>query len=391
MVMDIEILKHLLNVKKREVLFDKIFDELKEFSNSNYVKFDTFETSEGTIPVVSITKNLDPKEVKFVKVFVGAQHNEYNGLFGILNFLKLIQNQKINVDEILDNRQMLIFLPLMNPYGFLNPRKDNKSGYYLKNGTNLNRYWRRTFAPEFQNLNDDHNEHPIPEHTKIVKKILEPYWDHEDTAIYILDFHETSLLRRDLNDLVQNLPKESITYKFDHVYKDMIILNILKMYNIPYYREPLFKTCGRNANHRHIQLSMKQIDIVCEKLFDYVSNNHNKLPFYFCYSERSKKYCQKLANRVYNKLKAKKTLWETCYPSISHQHVYHGCIVLMNDATPRPNVYALEIEGHKQFFNIFEELEKSKTDPQYFDEKLRSINISLELIVESIREMIKLF
>ena len=389
--MEIETLKHLLNVEKREVLFNKILDELKEFDKINFAKYEVFETSEGYIPVVSITKNSDPEEVKFVKVFLGAQHNEYNGLFGMLKFLNLIQSQKINVDEILENRQMLLFFPLMNPYGFVNPRKDNKSGYYLKNGTNLNRYWRRTFVPEFQNFNDDHNESPIPEHTKIVKKLLEPYWDHEDIAIYILDFHETSLLRRDLNDLVQNLPKESITYKFDHVYKDMIILNILKMYNIPYYRDPLFTTCGRNANHRHIQLSIKQIDIVCEKLLEYVSNNHNKLPFYFCYSERSKNYCQKLANLVYNKLKAKEILWDTCYPSISHQHVYHGCIVLMNDATSRPNVYALEIECHKQFFNIFEELEKSKTEFNYFEEKLRSINRSLELIVESIQEMIKLF
>ena len=391
MAMELETLKHLLNLEKREVLFDKVFDELRESGKLNYVKFEAFETSEGSIPVISITKSSDPREVKFLKVFVGAQHNEYNGLFGMLKFLKLIKEEHIDIHALLENGQMLLFLPLMNPYGFLNPRKDNKSGYYLKNGTNLNRYWRRTFAPEFHNFNDDQNEHPLPEHTKIVKKILKPYWDREDIAIYILDFHETSLLQRDLSDLVQNLSKESITYKFDHVYKDMIILNILKMYNIPYYREPLFKNCGRNANHRHIQLSMKQIDIVCEKLFDYVSNNHNKLPFYFCYSERSKNYCQKLANIVYHKLEAKKTLWETCYPSISHQHVYHGCIVLMNDAASRPNLYALEIECHKQFFNIFEEYEKSKVDPLYFDEKLRSINISLELIVESIREMSKLF
>jgi hypothetical protein len=389
--MDLETLKHLLDVEKREVLFDKILDDLREIGNLEFVTYKVFETTEGSIPVVLIARSSDPDEVKFLKVFVGAQHNEYNGLFGMLKFLKLIKEEQIDIHALLENGQMILFFPLMNPYGFLNPRKDNKSGYYLKNGTNLNRYWRRTFAPEFQNFNDDHNEHPVPEHTKIVKKILEPYWDHEDIAIYFLDFHETSLLRRDLSDLVQNLPKESITYKFDHVYKDVIILNILKMYNIPYYREPLFKTCGRNANHRHIQLSIKQIDIVCEKLFEYVSNNHNKLPFYFCYSEKSKDYCQKLATRVYNKLKAKKTLWETYYPSISHQHVYHGCIVLMNDATSRPNVYALEIECHKHFFNIFEEIETSKTDPHYFDEKLRSINISLELIVESIKEMIKLF
>jgi len=84
-------------------------------------------------------------------------------------------------------------------------------------------------------------------------------------------------------------------------------------------------------------------------------------------------------------------LWEIYEPSISHQHIYHGCIVLMNDATSRPNVYSMEIESHKHFFNIFEEIEKSKINPNYFEDKLRSINISLELVVESIKEMIKLF
>ncbi len=389
--MKLETLKYLLDIEKRQLLFNKILDIFRDFNNLEHVYFKLFETSEGYIPSITICKHLNSTEVKHVKVFVGAQHNEYNGLFGMLDFLKLIQKQEINIDEILGNDQMLLFLPLMNPYGFLNPKKDNKSGYFLKNGTNLNRYWRRTFAPEYPNFNDDHNEYPIPEHTKIVKKILEPYWEHEDIIIYILDFHETSLLQRDLSDLGQNLHKESITYKFDHIYKEMIILNVLKLYNIPYYRKPLFKTCGRDANLTHIQLSMKQLDTVYEKLLDYISNNKDKLPFYFCYSERSKNYCQKLADIVYNKLKERDILWETCYPSISHQHIYHGCIVLMNDATSRPNVHALEIESHKQFFNIFEEIEKAKTDPHYFDKKLSSINISLELIVESIREMINLF
>ncbi len=279
----------------------------------------------------------------------------------------------------------------MNPYGFLNPRKDNKSGYYLKDGTNLNRYWRRTFAPEYPDLNDDHHDYPIPEHPKIVKKVLKQYWEHENISIYILDFHETSLLRRSLAELSQNLHKESITYKFDRIYKEIIIFNILKLYNIPYHREPLFRTCTRDVNHKHIQLSIKQLDVVYEKLLDFISINSDKLPFFFCYSKRSKEYCQNLANIVYNKLKERNTLWGIYEPSISHQHVYHGCIVLMNEATSRKNLYSMEIECHKQFFNIFEEIEKSKTDPFYFDKKLRSINISIELIVESIKEMIKLF
>ncbi|MCK4383275.1 MAG: hypothetical protein KAW66_08280 [Candidatus Lokiarchaeota archaeon] len=188
-----------------------------------------------------------------------------------------------------------------------------------------------------------------------------------------------------------NLNKESITYKFDRIYKEIIIFNILKLYNIPYHRTALFKTCSRDVNHKHIQLSIKQLDVVYEKLLDFISIDSNKLPFFFCYSKSSKDYCQNLAHIVYNKLKERNTLWGIYEPSISHQHVYHGCIVLMNEATSRKNLYSMEIECHKQFFNIFEEIEKSKKDPSYFDKKLKSINISIELVVESIKEMTKHF
>ena len=98
----------------------------------------------------------------------------------------------------------------MNPYGFLNPSKDNKSGYYLKNSSNLNRFWRRTFAPEYKNFNDDQIEYPIPEHAKIVKKILNKYWVKEDIPIYVLDFHETSLLERIPKELNRELKKNLI-------------------------------------------------------------------------------------------------------------------------------------------------------------------------------------
>jgi len=379
-----------LDPQRRQALFDKIIDNLRELNELEFIELELFDTLEGHIPAVKITRHSDPGEVKYVKMFVGAQHNEYNGLFGILEFLKLISEKIIDIEDVLKSNQVLLFLPLMNPYGFLNPKKDNKSGYYLKNGTNLNRYWRRAFAPEFSNFNDDNEQYPIPEHTKIVKKILQPYWDNKNTAIYIFDFHETSLLQRSLKELSLNLHHESISYKFDRIYKEVIISNILALYNIPYFQKPLFKTCSRNANHTHIQLSIKQIDTVYEKLLDFITANQDKLPFFFCYSEKSREYCQKLADIVYNKLKERNILWKIYEPSISHQHIYHGCIVLMNDATSRPNVYSMEIECHKQFFNLFEEVEKSKTEPTYFDDKLRSINISLTLTIETIKEMINL-
>jgi hypothetical protein len=277
----------------------------------------------------------------------------------------------------------------MNTYGFLHPQKDNKSGYYLRNGTNLNRYWRRTFAPEYKNDENDLNHYPIPEHARILYKFLEKYWKKDNIPIYILDFHETSLLERFLTDLTNNLQKKSITYKFSHWLKEGIIYNIIKLYDIPYARKPLFYRCNPNADHTHINLTIKQLDIIYQKLQEYVSQNHGKLPFYFCYSNRSKEFCEKLAINVYNKLND--ILWETYFPAFNHNFHDHGCFVNMNDATERKGVYSIELESQKQFFNIFDENDKSKADNNYFENKIRMIKMSTQLVVESIKEILKLF
>ena len=63
----------------------------------------------------------------------------------------------------------------------------------------------------------------------------------------------------------------------------------------------------------------------------------------------------------------------------------------MSDATSRPRVYSMSLESEKHFFNIFEEIEKSKSDPNYFNNKLNLIDVSIELALETIKEMIKLF
>ena len=107
--MKLETLKDLLNISKRQKLFEKILDFLEQLNNINDIVYEIFNISEGTIPIIYIGKNFDVDKVKYVKIFVGAQHNEYNGLFGILEFLKMVQNQNISVNEILKEDQILIF------------------------------------------------------------------------------------------------------------------------------------------------------------------------------------------------------------------------------------------------------------------------------------------
>lgn len=383
--MELETLKALLDVSNRHELFDKILKQFEDLDEIEHIWFEKLEISDGTIPIIYIARSLDVINVKTVKVFVGAQHNEYNGLFGILKFLTMVREKEINIEDVVLEDQVLLFVPLMNPYGFLNPSRENKSGYFLKNGTNLNRFWRRSFAPEYVNGEDDLDELEVPEQVRLFQKLLEKYWEKEDIEIFLLDFHETSLLEKFPRELSMNL---TLYYKFDHWLKEGMILNVMKLYNIPFYRKPLFYKCSSSADHSHIQLSMKQLDTVFEKLLHYIANNHGKLPFYFAYSNRSEEYCKGLARNVYNKLKDK--VWETYFPAFDHSFHDHGCFVKLSDATSRKNFYSMELENQKHFFNIFEEIEKSKHDPDYFDKKLDFINLSLELVVEAIKEMVTL-
>jgi hypothetical protein len=382
-----DLLKQLLDISNRETLYKKILKKLKSFANLEHTNYFEFETSEGIIPIVLMGKSSIVEEIKYVKVFTGAQHNEYNGLFGIIQFLNLVNESTISIHEILKNNQILILAPLMNPYGFLNPRKDNKSGYYIRDGTNLNRYWRKTFAPEYKNDEDDIKSRSVPEHTNIIKSLLEKFWKREEIKIYIMDFHETSLLERFSEELNKNLKKDSTTYKFDHWLKEGIVYNVIKLYNVTFNGEPLFYKCNSKADHTHINLTVNQLDDVCEKLREYISNNTRKLKFYYCYSNKSSEYCKRLAKKIYNNLK--NLLWETYFPAFYHNFNDHGCFVNMNDAINRKGVYAMELEVPKQFFNIFDEIDKSKTDLNYFDKKIRAINRSIKLVVESIKEMVK--
>jgi len=387
--MKIDTLKNLLEIDKRQELYEQLLNQFKRFEKLPFVSYKTLDTSEGLIPSLKIS-NHQKDDLKFVKIFIGAQHNEYNGLFGILEFFQKLDADLIDINEILLKNQMLLFFPLMNPYGFLNPSRNNKSGYYLKNGTNLNRYWRRTFVPEYQNTQDDLSDYPIPPHSEAIKKVIKNIWKNENISIYFMDFHETSLLYRFPKELSLHLNTQSFTYKFDHWLKEAIIKNIITLYNLPFHRKPLFQKCSLNADHSHLQLSIKQIEIIHEKLLEFVVKNKEKLPFYFCYSNKSKEFCERLATKVCDNFKKKGILWDTTFPAVSHYHD-HGCLVMMSDATNRKKVYALELESQKHFFDIFDEIKKSKTGANYFQDKLKLINFSLDLATETIKVMVKLF
>jgi len=379
-----EILEGLLDLNRRKELYKKILDFCRDFGNNNDIQYKEFKIKDGIFPTIIINSELNLEDINCVKIFIGAQHNEYNGLFGILRFLKKIQSGELKPGNFLREDQVLIFFPIMNIWGFLNPTSENKSGYYLKNNSNLNRFWRRVFVERYYKEDKDIINYPDPDQTAIFKSIIDKYWRSEQISIYIVDFHETSLLERFPRDLSLNLTPY---YKFDHWLKEAIIENIIAVYNQPsHYVKPLFYKCGSTIDHTHINLSYKQVDTVLENLRKYMHENQNKLAFYFCYAENSKEYCLKIAKNVYQKLKD--ILWTTKYPAYPHDYHDHGCFVKMSDATPRKNVFAFELENQKQFFNIFTEIERAKNNPEYFDVKLNIINKSLKLVEETIKNVI---
>ncbi len=384
--MNVKTLQELLDVNNRNGLFSKLLEFFESLNQLQFITVGIHDTGEGKIPIINVAKNLNIDRVKHVKLFVGAQHNEYNGLFGILELLKQIYNEERSIHDILIDDQVVIFAPLMNPFGFLNPKKDNKSGYYLKNGMNLNRFWRKVFIPEFEEEQDELNNNPIPDAAKLIERILHPYWEREDIKIYIIDFHETSLLERFPRELSMELTNY---YKFDHWLKKAIIKNIIDLNGVNYHGKLLFYKCNPLSDHDHVNLSIKQVDFIREKLFEYMVDNQDKLSFYFVHSRKSKEYSSRLVNIIHERLKD--ILWETTFPLHDHEFYEHGCLVKMNDATTRDNLYCIELENQKQFFNIFEEIERSKNIENYFQDKLDKINKSLLLVKETIIETIKSF
>jgi hypothetical protein len=375
---DENILNKLLNPEDRKDLLDDIFKKLESLSSSEIIELEFLEISTGRIPVITINKLNDLSQIERVFLFTGAQHNEYNGLFGQIAFLsELSANNSI---DLLPQNSAIVLFPLMNPYGFLNPRRDNKSGYYLKSGANLNRCWRRTFIPNFVENNEEVDLNPIPENSMAFKYFIQKYWDRE-IELYIVDFHETSLFRRFSEDMAKNL---NAFYKFEHPYQMWTVQYLTKYEDLP-KREPLFVKPSQCIDHLHFNLNINQGEKLREDFKKAWEKNKDKLPFYYVFTRKSKDFCKSIAKKVQDNLKD--ILWDIRKPA--HQHVAnHGCIVCLGYSTSRPKTYTCELEVDKQFFNLFEEAEKCNSDKAYFTKKLKNINITVEIVKETIKQAI---
>ena len=92
--MDVKTLKKLIDLPARNEFFTEILEFIESLDQLDYIYSKIHEIPEGKIPIIHVKKSMDFNEVKYVKLFVGAQHNEYNGLFGILELFQQIKNKE---------------------------------------------------------------------------------------------------------------------------------------------------------------------------------------------------------------------------------------------------------------------------------------------------------
>jgi len=378
---DKEILNKLLSPDKRNDLLNEIYRRLESINESDFVELEYLNITDGKIPVLTVNKPQSLEQLKKVLILVGAQHNEYSGMYGQISYLtELVSSSNRRLFPLNQKQSMMIFFPLMNPYGFLNPKLDNKSGYYLENGHNLNRYWRKLFITNYIEKDEETDPYIMPDNALVFKNFLHDYWERE-IEIFLIDFHETSLFRRFSLDLVKNL---NAFYKLDHHHKMWIVEYLIKKEDIP-KREPFFVKPHSCINHHHFNITINQGEQLKENFIKAWDRNKDKLPFGYACNYKSGDICKVIAQKVQSNLR--NIIWDIRKPTFIHPED-HGCLVCMGHSTRRPNTYIFELELDKQLFNLFEENEKCKRDQNYFNKKIENINSTIDIVVETIKQAV---
>ncbi|MBA7638207.1 hypothetical protein ES703_45860 [subsurface metagenome] len=74
--MNLETLNSLLDISNRTTLYSKILIELEKVKNLDYIIYQPYETAEGIMPIIKISKNSNFNEIMHVKIFM--EHNIMN-------------------------------------------------------------------------------------------------------------------------------------------------------------------------------------------------------------------------------------------------------------------------------------------------------------------------
>jgi hypothetical protein len=367
-IIDDNIIEKLLYPQQRINLFLKIANILQKKADSLQINYKKLRLNDSNYIPVIFQRKLNPS-APFILI-QGAQHNEYNGTFGIIDYL----NSK-SVDSILEwcknTGGGFCFIPILNVKGFLNPNRENKWGYFTTNperinndeiNLNTNRFWDKTI--DYKILND--SKYNIPEENRLLGNFLlnlREVRDMPNSKFIILDFHETSLPYRFRKDMEI---KFDIDYSIrDHWLKGWVLETALLYKNVPFINK----------------VSKPVVKLVRDALSNLNKNIDLKTMYFLLFTPHSRKFAQYISNKVENRYKAK--LWFSTKYCFYHKYPLNGCYCTAN--MNRPWINAIEIEARKIFFDLEKERNNFENINGYKDHLISHLTLNSRIASKIIK------
>ncbi|TFF86554.1 MAG: hypothetical protein EU551_01210 [Promethearchaeota archaeon] len=367
-LIDEDIIKDLLYPERRIELFLNIDKLLKKLAASLQINYKRLSLNDSNyIPILFYRKSKSSAPFILIQ---GAQHNEYNGTFGIIDYLS-----SKNVESLLEwcenTSGGFCFIPILNVKGFLNPIKENKYGYYTNNPRginnnektlNTNRFWDKTV--EYKILNA--SKYNIPEENRLLGNFLLDIREVKNTPrskFIILDFHETSLPYKFRKEMEIKFDTDySIR---DHWLKGWILETVLLYKSIPFINK----------------VSKPVVKLVRDALSDLNKDIDLKTVYFLLFTPHSRKFAQYISNKVENIFKTK--LWFSTKYCFYHKYPLNGCYCTAN--MNRPWINAIEIEARKIFFDLEKERNNFENINWYKDHLISHLTLNSKIASKIIK------
>lgn len=361
----------ILDIEKRKRLFNKIVEGLISSEAKLNAKFVKINISRGEyfIPVLYSPKQKDGAPIL---TFIGAQHNEFSGLFGQMQFL-LSDSSQFLMEWKERTKGGFCFVPLFNVDGFFRPKKHNKWGYFSRlnnnnptsgNYINLNRYWNEVFSNYLSNVPVEHHEFG-----KFLSGIG-GLGEGRQGPLYIIDFHETSLVYRYIEELALRFDND---YRVDHWIKKWII-------------DSTSDYIKANNPHFNPFDEMQNFKEVIKSLF---KERMDKSFYVIEYAESTEKMAREIDKMIYPVYKNK--LIYSSNRCLLQPYPIKGSIIASSRQFPW--VFALEFEFRKLIYDLKKEQELVKKNPDYklilLDEFILNQEITSQIIVSILKTLNK--
>ncbi|MBD3230059.1 MAG: hypothetical protein GF329_17910 [Candidatus Lokiarchaeota archaeon] len=369
---DDNLIKHLLYPELRADIFHKISSSLRKIADSLEINYKELKLENSMVIPIIFHKKINAASPYIL--IQGAQHNEYNGTFGIMDYL---YSGKVRALLRLCERTGggFCFIPILNVRGFLNPIKENKWGYYTKRPEymnidkikiNTNRYWDKTI--KYETINNLKSELP-EENLKIGNFLLEARQVKKKphAEFIILDFHETSLPYRFRKQMEMKFDTDySIK---DHWLKGWILETALLHKGIPFTNK----------------ISKKVVELVKNTLHELNKEIDEKSLYFLLYTPHSRLFARYVSDKVEKSFKS--NLWFSTKYCFYHKYPLNGCYCTAN--MKRPWLKAIEIEARKIFFNLQEERNKFETNKSYKHYLIKHLTLNSEIASKIIQSSIE--